>query len=109
MLTPAAYFANEQALEVAPLPADGEVLLEGVGGAVVSTLCSPPTASSAPSWGGDQFTLWEDGDRSCMRWDLRADSTGSGRAPIRPRAWGEAHGAAISSVDDATIRVDRCS
>lgn len=71
---------GQQRTEVAPPPADGTVIEDGVFGAVVvRSLLSPVVGQAgarqaAQGWGGDWFVAWNDADRTCVRVDLVGDT-----------------------------------
>ncbi|GJM39075.1 MAG: hypothetical protein DHS20C19_24420 [Acidimicrobiales bacterium] len=113
VLDRARYAADEQALDVAAPPADGAVLWSGAGGqALIEALFVGNFVGTDVSWGGDQMTIWlDDVGRSCLRWDLRADTEdGLEELQVGFERWGNAVGQTrVTTVDGITIRVDRCS
>ena len=108
---------DEAPLEVAVPEVDGEVVDEGaVGQAMVEALLTEVVAPGeldrvSAGWGGDAVAVYRDGDLSCLRWDLRADSptdldeleAGLGRWIDR------VGGGAVTRPVEGILRVDRCA
>jgi hypothetical protein len=110
-------FPDEAPVSVPLPPADGEVLWSGIGGQVlIDSLLSEflfgrDLAAAGDGWGGDSMVAWRDGDLSCVRWDLVADTEADLRELRDAMAlWASADaGAAISSPRDGVLRVDSCN
>jgi hypothetical protein len=110
VISPDRYDAEEGPIDLAPPPADGEILYSGLGGQVL--IDSLFTGVGVPldfEWGGDQLVVWTADGRSCMRWDIQSEG---GETDGVERAFGDwasrIGGADVSPVDDRTVRVERC-
>ena len=72
--------ADEPPIDVPLPPADGDVAASGNGGQVLiesllfEVLAPGDLARAGEGWGGDAYVAWRDGDRSCIRWDMVADT-----------------------------------
>jgi hypothetical protein len=80
-LDPASWLAGDaEPMDVAPPPADGEVIDEGtIGewGLVVvlgRELGQEAARDAAAGWGGDWYVAWADGDRTCVRATIVMDT-----------------------------------
>lgn len=82
VIDPFRYLDGEEAIEVEPPEAEGEVIDEGAFGQLVLVLMlanslSPEESRDAASgWGGDWYVAWSDGDETCVRVDFASDSSG---------------------------------
>jgi hypothetical protein len=118
VLFPPLYAQRQARVEVPPPPADGEVVDEGVVGALFwfglfTTGDAPVAAQDAfravQGWGGDWAVTWEDGDAACARADVVGD-TADDTAELEDalEAWAEQSAAAEVSRVDGRIRVESC-
>jgi len=80
-LDPAAWLAGDaEPVDVAPPPADGEVIDEGTIGewglivVLGVELGQEAARQAAAGWGGDWYVAWDEGDRTCVRATLVMDS-----------------------------------
>jgi hypothetical protein len=79
------YQAREPRVEVAPPPADGVVLEDGVFGevALVALLTAvvggDVAADAASGWSGDWYVAWREGSASCLRATFVMDTDGDRR------------------------------
>ncbi len=116
-LFPPLYEQHEARVEVPPPPADGEVVDDGVVGALFlfglfTTGGSPVNQSDAfravQGWGGDWAVTWTDGDQACVRADFVGD-TGSDTDEIESAltSWTDDLGGNVSRVD-GRVRFERC-
>lgn len=116
-LFPPVYVQREPRIEVPPPPADGEVVQDGVVGALFlfgllttgeSTVDQADAFLAVQGWGGDWAVTWTEGDTACARIDLVGD-TDQDTAEIERAltAWAEEQPAAVSTVD-GRVRVDSC-
>lgn len=110
VIDPQAYEDEEGAVPVAVPPADGEVLFAGLGGQVlIDSLFSGEGLTRSFEWGGDQMVVWSADGESCLRWDIQAESGDTSSVERDFEAWADRVGAAaVSTIDDRTVRVDRC-
>ncbi len=117
VLDPERFLAGEGAEEVAPPPADGAVVEDGLFG--VGTLFVLLTEAVGPGdardaidgWAGDWFVSWDDGDSTCVRADfLMDDDQDADELEDALDAWldGPADGELDRTADD-TIRLTVCS
>lgn len=80
VIHPERYLEGEPAVAVAPPPADGEILDEGVFGEIVlqvllrSVLSNASADAAAEGWGGDWYVAWPAGDETCLRVDIATDT-----------------------------------
>lgn len=111
VMEPSRFAADEQARALEPPPADGEVVVEGVGGAVlIDSLFQGTGVSADIEWGADWLVAWEDGARTCVRWDVSADTV-AGFAELATgfAQWARVVGGAeVEQIAQETLRVDRC-
>ena len=111
-MEPPRFTAREPARDLDPPTADAEVVLEGVAGeALITSLLEGNGILGDVEWGADQLVVWEDGEASCVRWDIRSDTV-AGLADLEGsfRRWsGIVGGATVERLGPETIRVDRCS
>lgn len=108
--------ADEAPVAVPLPPADGEIISSGNGGQVliesllVGVLPPAAIAAAGEGWGGDAYVAWRDGDLSCIRWDLVADTPDDlddlGEA-MKEWAAGDA-GASVSVPSPGVVRVESC-
>lgn len=114
VIDPTAFAAGEPALELSAPPADGEVLVEGVGGQVLLDSIffgeGVDFGRAADGWGADRFVVWLEGEQTCVRWDLRADTPADlDELEVALDAWVNSVGSgAVARLDGQTLRVDRC-
>jgi len=118
VLFPPLYAAREARVEVPPPPADGEVVDQGVVGALFwfglfTTGDSPVEAQDAfgavQGWGGDWAVTWEDGDAACVRVDVVGDTLDdTAELEQALRAWAEESAAAQVSTVDGRVRLESC-
>lgn len=118
VLFPPLYTAREPRIEVPPPPADGEVVDDGVVGALFwfglfttgDTTVPPQDAFRAiQGWGGDWAVTWQDGDTACARIDVVGDTPeDTDEFEDAVRAWAEESAAAEISIVDERVRVDSC-
>lgn len=118
VLFPPLYTAREPRVEVPVPPADGEVVDDGVVGALFwfglfTTGDAPVPPSDAfaaiQGWGGDWAVTWQDGDASCVRIDVVGDTQDdTDELETALRAWAEESAAAEISIVDDRVRVDSC-
>ncbi len=117
-LFPPLYEQREARIEVPPPPADGEVVDDGVVGALflfgllttgASTVNETDAFRAVQGWGGDWAVTWKDGDQACTRIDLVGD-TDSDTTEIEQalEAWAQDGPASVSTVD-GRVRVDSCA
>ena len=118
VLFPPLYESRQARVEVPPPPADGEVVDEGVVGALfwfgLFTTGEAPVApqdafQAVQGWGGDWGVTWEDGDAACARVDVVGD-TPDDTAELEEalKAWADqSAGAEVSDVD-GRVRVESC-
>lgn len=73
VIEPERYLEGEAPLPVAAPPADGEVVDEGTFGQLTlsvtlgDVLDDETARQAADGWGGDAYTAWTEGDRTCVR------------------------------------------
>jgi hypothetical protein len=117
VLDPERFLAGEEAVEVAPPPADGEVVEDGLFGVgtlyvLLSEAVGPGDARDAiEGWAGDWFVSWEDGDATCLRADFLMDDDGDAdELEDALDAWlgGPADGELDRTAED-TVRLTVCS
>ena len=115
LFEPGAFLAGESATRVAPPPADGEVVFEGVMGAsglFEMLLATGPELASetAMDWGGDRFVLWRLGDdEACLRADIAGDDeVALDRITRALEQYGAAHGDAEVERRGDLVRVTAC-
>jgi len=118
VLFPQLYAAREARLEVPAPPADGEVVEEGVVGALFwfglfttgDSEVGPQDAFRAvQGWGGDWAVTWTEGDAACVRVDTVGDTPeDTGELEAAMRAWAEGGDAEVSVVDDR-VRLESCA
>lgn len=117
-LFPPVYERREPRVEVPVPPADGEVVQDGVVGALFlfgllttgeSTVNQSDAVRAVQGWGGDWAVTWRDGDEACARVDLVGDTqSDTDEIGTALTAWAEDHPATVSSVD-GRVRVDTCA
>lgn len=118
VMHPSAFLSGDVPV-VVPIPPAGsaeagvQVIDSGVLGA--STILEllyqrdPQYLAVGDDWGGDSYVLWADGDRSCLRADIVADSPGGfDRLMASLSAWAESHGEADIEVLGDTMRLTAC-
>ena len=116
-LFPPLYEQHEARIEVPPPPADGDVVDDGVIGALFlfglfTTGGSPVNQSDAfravQGWGGDWAVTWTDGDQACVRADFVGDTGGdTDEIESALTSWTDDFGGDVSRVD-GRVRFERC-
>jgi len=118
VLFPPLYQQRQARMEVPVPPADGEIVDDGVVGALFwfgllttgESEVGPQDAFRAvQGWGGDWAVTWEDGDADCVRADVVGD-TDEDTAEIERAltTWAEgSEGAEVSTVD-GRVRLESC-
>lgn len=118
VLFPPLYVAREQRIEVPPPPADGEIVDQGVVGALFwfglfttgdSTVAPQDAFGAIEGWGGDWAVTWEDGDAACVRIDVVGD-TEQDTAELEESmsAWADGSGVADVQTVDGRVRLESC-
>ena len=115
LLYPELYLSNEPAIAVAKPPADGKVIDAGmfsqVGLVVVLQGAMAPEVAfqAADGWGGDQYVVWEAGDKSCIRFDMVMDTPRDQRElNAGLRTWAKEHGGVTVTTVGAATRTTAC-
>lgn len=110
VISPDRYDADEGPIDLAPPPADGEVQYSGLGGQVlIDSLFTGVGVVRDFEWGGDHLVVWTAEGRSCMRWDVQAESGSTERVERAFDDWAERIGSAdVAALDERTVRVERC-
>lgn len=115
LLYPDLYLANEPAVPVATPPADGKAIDDGmfsqVGLVVILQAAMDPEVAfqAAEGWGGDQYVVWENGDKSCMRFDMVMETPRDQRElNAALRTWAKEHGGATVTTVGAATRTTAC-
>jgi hypothetical protein len=119
VLFPALFQERQPRIEVPPPPADGEVVDDGVIGALFllgllttggSAVDQPDAFRAVQGWGGDWAVTWTEGDLACIRADFVGDSdadTEELRTALS--AWAEdREGPEVSSVE-GRVRLESCA
>ena len=118
VLFPQLFAPREPRVEVPPPPADGEIVDDGVVGALfllglLSASDSPVNQSDAfravQGWGGDWAVTWTDGDLACVRADFVGDTPGdTDELESALARWAEGReGAQVTRVDERA-RLESC-
>ena len=113
----AKYLANEPAVAVAAPPADGPIVESGSWGQyLLSEIIGEGSAlvGVAPStvgWAGDAYVTWHGSGVDCIRLDTRMDTVPEATTLHGALdAWSSLHpAAAITTVDDHTVRLTSCA
>ena len=118
VLFPQLYAVREPRVEVPVPPADGDVVDDGVVGALfwfgvftTGDAALPPQEAFAAvrGWGGDWAVTWQDGDAACVRVDVVGDTQDdTDELEDALRSWAEQSQAAEVSVVDGRVRLDSC-
>lgn len=118
VLFPPLYTERQPRIEVPQPPADGEIVDDGVVGALFwfglfttgETTIPPQDAFRAiQGWGGDWAVTWQDGDAACVRVDIVGDTQqDTDEMEEALRAWAEDSAAAAVSIVDERVRLDSC-
>ena len=118
VLFPPLYSAREARIEVPPPPADGEVVDDGVVGALFwfgllitgdTDVGQQDAFRAVQGWGGDWAVTWEDGEVDCVRIDIVGDTQAdTDEIESALTTWAESSVAAEISVVDGRVRVDSC-
>ena len=111
-----AYESKEQRVEVAPPPADGDVVEDGVVGqvalaAILADSDRNSAGRAANGWGGDWYVAWKAGTASCVRAAFVME-TSNDRDELREALedWARAHdGEADVAVDGDRIVLTSCA
>ena len=107
-----AFDSGEGALGLDPPTADGPIEIDGVGGqSLIDALFQGNFIRDDIAWGADYLVVWDTGDASCVRWDIRADDQQGAQALQSGfQQWaGIVGNGEVTVLDPTTIRVDRCS
>ncbi len=112
-----AFTNDEDRIEVAPPPAEGDVILEGVLGQITleiilgSVIDRNTAAEAAAGWGGDWFVTWADGDRTCLRADFASDSASDAdELESALERWADRQSdASVASIDGGLLRLTSCA
>lgn len=117
-LFPERYLEREPRVEVPVPPADGEIVDDGVVGALFlfglftasdSAVNQADAFRAVEGWGGDWAVTWTEGDMACIRADFVGDTDGDteelGAALTR---WAEQSEVAQVSEVDGRIRLESC-
>ena len=60
-------------------------------------------------WGGDRLVVWTAAGESCLRWDVQAEDGDTADVTDAFDAWASRVGGAdVVTVDERTVRVERC-
>lgn len=118
VLFPPLYEQREARIEVPVPPADGEVVDDGVVGALFwfgllttgdSEVAPQDAFRAVQGWGGDWAVTWEDGDADCVRVDVVGDTDDDTDEIERAlTAWAEGSEAAQVSTVDGRVRMESC-
>ena len=118
VLFPPLYTERQPRIEVPRPPADGEVVDDGVVGALFwfglfttgDTTVAPQEAFQAiQGWGGDWAVTWMDGDAACVRIDIVGDTQqDTDEMEDALRAWVEDSATGEVSIVDERVRLDSC-
>ncbi|MDZ7675710.1 MAG: hypothetical protein U5K30_11665 [Acidimicrobiales bacterium] len=119
-LFPPLYLEGEPRVEVPPPPADGEIVDDGVIGALFlyglfTQTDSPVNQNDAvravQGWGGDWAVSWRDGDASCMRADFVGDTDGdTDEIENTLETWTDSRGIGeVSTTDAGRVRLESCA
>ena len=110
VIAPDRYDADEGPIAVPPPPADGEVLYSGLGGQVlIDSLFTGVGIVRDFDWGGDRLVVWTAAGESCLRWDVQAEDGDTADVTDAFDAWASRVGGAdVVTVDERTVRVERC-
>lgn len=117
-LYPELYETRQPRVEVPPPPADGDIVDDGVVGALFLFLMLADSSSpvnqldasrAIDGWGGDWFVSWRDGDANCVRADFVGDTDGD-TDEIRDalESWTEGRGYGQVSDVDGRVRLESC-
>lgn len=118
VLMPPLYEAREPRVEVPVPPADGEVVDDGVVGALFwlgllttgdSQVPVDDAVAAVRGWGGDWAVTWEDGDADCVRVDVVGDTDrDTDEIEQALTAWAEGSEAAQVTTVDGRVRMESC-
>lgn len=118
VLFPDLYTTREPRIEVPPPPADGEIVDDGVIGALFlyglfttgeSTVNPADAVRAIDGWGGDWAVTWVDGDQACIRADLVGDTEGDTDELMSTlEQWTESVPAAQVSRVEGRVRLESC-
>lgn len=110
VMSPDRYEAEEGPIEMPAPPADGEVLYAGLGGQIlIDSLLNGVGVIRSFEWGGDQLVVWTADGESCLRWDIQAEDGGTTQVESSFEQWAARVGSAeVDTVDERTVRVERC-
>ncbi len=119
VLFPPLYREREARIEVPPPPADGEIVDDGVVGALFlfgllttggSSVNQQDAFRAVDGWGGDWAVTWRDGDADCVRADFVGDTElDTDEIESALSAWAEDSQAAEISVVDGRVRLQSCA
>lgn len=112
------YTSREPRVEVPPPPADGELVDDGVVGALFlyglfttgeSTVNPSDAVRAVDGWGGDWAVTWTDGDLACVRADFVGDTDrDTDEIDATLTQWAESVGSAQVSRVDGRVRLESC-
>jgi len=115
VLDPARFLAGEPAAEVAPPPADGTVVEDGLfGQALLRILLTDAVgdadaAEAVEGWAGDWFVSWEEGDTTCVRVDVLLDADDDAdRFEDALRSWADGVDGEVERPADDRVRLTTC-
>ena len=116
LIYPELYLDLEPAIPVAKPPGDGKVIDDGMFSQVALLILlqdalSPQAAfEAADGWGGDQYVVWQNGDNSCIRFDMVMDSPRDQRElNAGLRTWANQHGGATVATVGSATRMTACA
>ena len=120
ILFPDRYSEREPRIEVPAPPADGELVDEGVLGALFlfsllslsdSTVNQSDAVRAIDGWGGDWAVTWTDGDANCMRADIVGDDDGdTDEIEDALDSWVDGREIGnVSRTDDGRVRLESCA
>lgn len=116
VIEPDRYLDREGPLPVAAPPADGDVLDEGTFGQLtlavtLGDVVDRETArQAADGWGGDAYTAWADGERTCVRITFAMDTPEDLAELVDAwRTWATERPGATVGAGEADVTVTTCA
>jgi hypothetical protein len=119
VLFPPLYEVRQPRIEVPPPPADGDIVDDGVVGALFwfglfttgdSTVPPQEAFRAVQGWGGDWAVTWRDGDAACVRVDVVGDTQDdTDELESAMRTWADDSAAAEVSIVDERVRLESCA
>jgi hypothetical protein len=116
VIEPDRYLDAEGPLPVATPPADGEVIDEGTYGQLALRLTlgdvidRETAREAADGWGGDAYTAWADGERTCVRTAFVMDTPGDLTELVDAwQAWAAERPGATVAPGDGDVTVTSCA